>query len=311
LIVAFDDIVSRAEAGADVPKAVADALVGAIGEQSTALTLGTRVPTRTKDSKVPIVASAPSASWVSGDTGLKQTTAADWTPQSLVAEELAAIVPVPDAVLDDSDFPVWDALQPLLARAAARTIDAAVLFGTDAPASFSASLYEDAIAGGSYIVTDTDDPAKAVLQAAEQVGLDGYSATAAAVRNGWEFGAAAANTGALTNNPAGAQAAYPLLLAGLGIRTSPVYWDTTLADAIVADWSKVLIGVRRDFTVEVFRTGVIQDDQGDIVLNLLQQDVSAVRMTMRVGYLLAKPVTGSAELLPSPAALAVPATPES
>jgi hypothetical protein len=47
------------------------------------------------------------------------------------------------------------------------------------------------------------------------------------------------------------------------------------------------------------------------VLNLLQKDVSAVRMTMRVGYLLAKPVTGSAELLPSPAALAVPATPES
>jgi hypothetical protein len=43
----------------------------------------------------------------------------------------------------------------------------------------------------------------------------------------------------------------PVSLAGLGIRTRPVYWDTTLADAIVADWLKVLIGVRRDFTLEV------------------------------------------------------------
>ena len=308
---AYTDLVSRSEVGADVPKVVAEALVTAMNAESVALQLGTRVPTMTKDSKVPIVTSAPEANWVTGDTGLKGVSKADFTPQALVAEELACIIPVPDAVLDDSDFPVWDALQPLLARAAARTIDSAILFGTSAPASFAAPMYEDAIAGGSYVVTDTDDPAKSVLLAAEQVGIDGYSATAAAVRPGWEFGAAAANTTALVANPAGASSAFPLLLAGLGIRTRPAYWDATMADVIVADWSKVLVGIRQDFTVEVFRTGVIQDDQGDIVLNLLQQDTSAVRMVMRVGYLLAKPVTGSAETAQSPVALCVPSTPES
>lgn len=308
---AYDDIVTRAGTGADVPQQVADALVGVMSTESIALQLGTRVPTRTKDSKVPIVTEAPTAGWVTGDTGLKAVSKADFTPQSLVAEELACVVPVPDAVLADTEFPVWDALAPLLARAAARTIDAAVLFGTNAPATFSASLYEDAVAAGNYVVTDTDDLPKSVLLAAEQVGVDGYSATAAAVRPGFEFAAAAGNTTALVANPAGAASPYPLLLAGLGLRTRPVFWDGTLADAIIADWSKVLIGVRQDFTVEVFNTGVITDDQGDIMVNLLQQDVSAVRMVMRVGYLLAKPVSDTEAVTPSPAALCVPTTPES
>ena len=73
----------------------------------------------------------------------------------------------------------------------------------------------------------------------------------------------------------------------------------------------MLVGVRQDSTVEIFRTGVIQDNQGDIVLNLRQQDVSTPRMVMRPGYLLAKSVTGSAEVSQSPVALCVPTTAES
>ncbi|MGB8020032.1 MAG: hypothetical protein WCF04_02260, partial [Candidatus Nanopelagicales bacterium] len=137
---------------------------------------------------------------------------------------------VPNSVLADSEFNVWEALKPLLTRAAARAIDAAILFGTNAPASWTSEcLYAD-----------------------------------------------------------------------------PIYFETTLTDAILADWSKVLVGIRQDLKVQIFDTGVISDADGVVVSNLLQQGMSALRMTMRLGYLLAKPVTAGAG--GSPAGLLQPAT---
>lgn len=303
---AYTDLVGRTDTDATVPKVVADQLITAMTRESVALQLGVRVPTSTKDSKVPVLSAAPEAGWVVGDSGLKNVSKASFAPQSLTAEELAVIVPCPDSVLEDSEYPIWDVLNPLLARAMARKLDAAVCFGVDAPASFSASLYEDALAAGNSVVANAADPAKAVLLAAEQVGVDGYSPTGVVVRNGWQYGAAAANSQALVANPAGAASAFPLLLAGLGIRTEPAFWDAAVADAIVADWSKVLIGIRRDFTIEIFHEGVLQDETGTIVANLIQQDLSAVRCTMRCGYLLGKPVTDTDSITPSPAAVVYP-----
>lgn len=297
----FSDLIERGDTGADLPREVARLIVGDIARQSTALALGTRVPTTTRDSRIPVLTEAPEAFWVQGDTGMKQTSKAAWTPQALVAEELAVLVPVPDNVVADSSFNVWGALRPLLSRAAARKLDAAVIFGTDAPTSWPDSIVAEATAAG-HVVTATSDPAADVLAAAEKVGTAGYSPTAAQVRHGWEFAAAATRTDALTANPVGAGPT-PLILAGMPIWTRPVYFESGY-QAVVADWGSVLIGVREDIRIEVFRTGVITDETGEIVLNLLQQDSSVLRMVMRVGYRLAKTVTNLADDTPGvPAAV--------
>ena len=64
-----------------------------------------RMSTRTRTQ--PVLDSKPIAYWVGGDTGLKQTTKMKWSGLSITAEELAAIVPIPEAVIADSGIPLW------------------------------------------------------------------------------------------------------------------------------------------------------------------------------------------------------------
>ena len=43
-------------------------------------------------------------------------------------------------------------------------------------------------------------------------------------------------------------------------------------------------------TFRVFTEGVISDDEGNVVLNLMQQDAVALRVTARFGWQIANPV---------------------
>ena len=91
---------------------------------------------------------AAQAYWVAGDTGLKQTTEMAWAGVTLVAEELAAIVPVPEAVIDDAEFDLWAEVREGLAEAVGIALDQAVFSGTDKPASWPAAIVPAAIAAG-------------------------------------------------------------------------------------------------------------------------------------------------------------------
>lgn len=87
--------------------------------------------------------------WVSGDTGLKQTSEAAWAGVTLTAEEIACIVPIPEAVIDDASFDVWAELRPALAEAIAQTLDAAAIGGINKPTSWPAAVVPAAIAAGT------------------------------------------------------------------------------------------------------------------------------------------------------------------
>jgi hypothetical protein len=68
-------------------------------------------------------------------------------------------------------------------------------------------------------------------------------------------------------------------------------WDNDAAQLLMGDWSKAIIGVRTDISFKLFTEGVISNGSGAVVMNLMQQDAVAMRMTMRLAYATVNPVT--------------------
>ena len=61
--------------------------------------------------------------------------------------------------------------------------------------------------------------------------------------------------------------------------------------ALAGDFSMAVVGVRQDLRFEVFREGIISDETGKVIQNLMQEDKSALRVTARYGFAVAVPVT--------------------
>jgi hypothetical protein len=49
----------------------------------------------------------------------------------------------------------------------------------------------------------------------------------------------------------------------------------------------VIVGVRQDMEFKILDQAVITDSTGQIIFNLAQQDMKALRVTFRVGYTIA------------------------
>jgi HK97 family phage major capsid protein len=176
----YDSIISRTDADVLIPTDDADAVIAAATQESVALTLFNRAQLSTKVTRQPVMSALPVAYWVSGDTGLKQTTEAAWAGVDLTAEEIACIVPIPENVVDDSSFDVWGELRPARAEAVAQVLDAAAIGGINKPASWPAAIIPAAISAGNAVELGTaTGPQGGVVgdleSAFDQVEADGFS----------------------------------------------------------------------------------------------------------------------------------------
>src|SRR6185369_10209627 len=98
-------------------------------EDSAVLSMFKHRTMSTAQQRMPVLATKPTAYFVTGDTGLKQTTSISWSNKFIDAEELAVIVPVPEKLLDDVDYDIWGEIKPEIVEAMAVALDAAILFG--------------------------------------------------------------------------------------------------------------------------------------------------------------------------------------
>jgi hypothetical protein len=264
-----------------IPTSVASELIAAAEQESVAMRLGnvTRMPSGIES--VPVVSVEPDAEWNSLAARKKSTTI-EWTALRLEAEELAAVLAIPQAFLDDAGFPVWDQVRNRLASAFAKRIDETILFAVSpVPASFPAS----GVIGVAGAALSGADALTSIDLGLAAVGPRGWSRTGSR-RARRSARRSARSTGRSRCRPT-RRRAQPS--TGLPVAIT-AYWDSTKGDAIVGDWSKLVIGVREDLRFETSTDAIIQDAVGAIIANAFQEDLVAMRCYMRVGAAIGLPV---------------------
>lgn len=308
----YTDVLGTTENDPLIPDSIAQIIVEDLPKQSVMLSRARRVPMTTKQHRQPVLASLPSAYWVNGETGLKQTTKATWENKFITAEELAAIVVVPDSYFDDSSIPLWDTIRPLLVEAIGQKVDEAILFGADKPASWPAAIVPGAIAAGNTVEEGfNDDLGADVASVGEKLAKQGYAVNGFASAPGlnWRLiGLRDENGQPIYHAPI--SAGQPGTLYGLPLNeVLNGAWDAEDATIVAADWSKFVIGVRQDISFKIFDQGVISDAEGKVLMNLMQQDSKAIRVVFRVGYQVGNTLNRVAEkagVTPFPAGVVVP-----
>lgn len=286
-----------------VPTPVAQQIIQELPTTSAAMARARRVPMSTKSQRQPVLSVLPAAYFVNGDTGLKQTTGQDWTNLSLVAEEIACIVAIPEAYLDDAQVPIWNEVRPRIVEAIGALFDGAVLFGVNKPATWGDAIVPGvgAFAGrADHIVTagSGDDLAQDVAAVALAIRRDGFGVNGFAAAPGftWELVGMRSSQGVPIYQPTLQQGVSDSgMLYGYPLNESlNAAWDDAGADGaklIMGDWTKAIIGTRQDISFKVFTESVITNAAGDVMLNLMQQDAVALRCVARFGWAVANPVT--------------------
>jgi len=284
---AYNNLTSRTDAQALMPEEVSNAILNDLQSDSAAMTLFRHIPMSRAQVRLPVLSALPTAYFVTGDTGLKQTTEANWANKFLNAEELACIVPIPDAVLEDMEFDAWGSVIPLCRQAIGRALDAAIFFGSNKPASWPVEIATAAAAAGNVVTRGTNAAATggvygdlSALYATIEV--DGYvvDGLAAATTYRGKLRDARSTMGVALDDDFAQEIKEAITYPMRGL------WPTGsgAAEVIAGDFSQGLLGVRRDITIDRSQEAIIQDNTGAIVYNAFQQDMTLVRLTARFAF---------------------------
>lgn len=294
----FNSQTTRVDAGALIPEAVTREIIQSVPEQSAVLRMARRLPNMTRAQlRMPVLSGLVSAYFVSGDTGRKQTTEAAWANKFINAEELAVIVPIPEKVLDDVDYDLWSEIRPRIIEAFGIAIDQAILFGTNAPSDWPDDLLAGATAASHTVTigtvgTDLYDDIMSEDGVIAKVEEDGYmvSGHVAALT----MRAKLRQLRDLQNQPIFVrtmQSSTPYELDGVPLdfpRNGSMIPAT--AQMFSGDWTQLVYAIRQDVTYKLLTEAVIDDGAGNIVFNLPQQDMVALRAVMRLGWQLPNPI---------------------
>lgn len=311
----YDSLVTRAGAGPLFNEDVQRGILSDVAASNPLLQLARRLPNMpTSQRRMPVLSSLATAYFVTGDTGLKQTTEIDWANKYIDAEELAVIVPIPEAVLDDAGYDIWAEVQPEIVNAINYAIIRAVLFGTNIPASWTtnmgaAGLLAAIVAASHTVDLSTqvaagDDLYDTIMGDGGTISLieaDGYMATghiaALAMRGklrGLRESTYNGSTMANINAPIfvnTVQGSSQYALDG-----QPMYFptdgsiDSATALMFTGQWNQLVWAMRQDITFKRLDQAVIQDASGNILYNLAQQDMVALRAVIRLGFALPNPI---------------------
>ena len=292
-------MISRQEAEALIQEQLVSTIFQDAPKSSVFMQMARKLPNMTsKQTRMMVMDMLPTAYWVNGDTGFKQATQAAWDNVYMNAEELAVIVPIPEAVLDDASFDILGEVQPRVVEAIGQSVDSAAIFGVNRPEGWPLDIvsrarqagnnvapgaspdYYDLIMGENGVIAKVEASGHMVTGVLSGMGM---RAKLRGLRT--EYGMPIFQTSM--------QGATQYALDG-----SPMFFptngsfDPSIAQLIVGDFSQAVYAIRQDITVKILDQGVIQDPSTkEIVYNLAQQDMIALRVVFRMGWALPNPAT--------------------
>ena len=266
---------------------VANEIVEGVVRESKALSMFRRVPNMTSDkTKLRVLDSLPIAYFVDESTnnGRKNLTKMAWDKKYINAAELAVIVPIKENVLNDTSIDIWSEVKPRIVEAFGKKIDNAIFNGTDKPADWRAGLIPSIVTAGAE-VTEGDNLYSDINDVMTKVEESGYNVT------GLLGGVGLKGKFRMLTDTTGQP------IKGTEIDSLPKAfldngaWDKTKSILIAGDFSQAVYAIRQDVTYKVLTEAVIQDpSSGDILYNLAQDDMVALRVVMRLGWEIPNPV---------------------
>ena len=259
---------------------------------SKALQLFKRLPNMSsKQTKLRILDSLPIAYFVdeTENNGRKNITKQAWENKYITAAEIAVIVPIKENDLADNDVDLWAQIRPRISEAFARKIDSAMLTGVGKPNDWRKGLIPSIIEVGKE-VNETGELYKDIDAVMAKVEESGYDVS------GLVGGVGLKSKFRLMTDTTG----QPLNTTEIGSLTRTFVnngtWDKTKSTLIAGDFSQAVYSIRQDLTFKLLTEGIIQDpDTGDILYNLAQEDMVALRCVMRIGWEIPNPVNAEDE----------------
>lgn len=293
------NIISRQDAEALIQEQIVSTISQDAPKNSVFMQLARKLPNMTsKQTRIPVLDMLPMAYWVNGDTGFKRTSEQAWDNVFLVAEELAVIVPIPEAVVADASFDIMGEVQPRVMEAIGQCVDAATIFGVNRPAGWRLDILSTARQAGNNVAPgSTPDYYNLIMGEGgviAKVEESGHMVTGAV--SGMSMRAKLRGLKGQDGHPifnSNMQGATQYSLDG-----APMHFpkngsfDQNRAQLIVGDFSQAVYSIRQDITVKILDQGVIQDpNTKEIIYNLAQQDMIALRVVFRMGWALPNPAT--------------------
>lgn len=293
------NITNRADAEAIIREQIVSNIFQDAPKQSVFMSMARKLPNMASNqTRIRVLDFLPTAYWVNGDTGMKQTTRQAWDNVFINAGELAVIVPISDAVLSDAEFDIFGEVTPRVMEAIGQKVDAAVIFGDNRPAEWGLDIISRARQAGNNVSPATGKDYYDLILGENgvfaKVEDDGYGVTGALAP--MNFKSKLRGLRDTTGQPIFKSnmqdvARYSLDGAPITFPENGAFY-ANIAQLVVGDFSQAVYAIRQDITVKILDQGVIQDpDTKEIIYNLAQQDMTALRIVFRMGWALPNPAT--------------------
>ena len=292
-------ITSRADAEAIIREQVVSTIFQDAPKQSVFMSLARKLPNMTSNqTRIRVLDFLPTAYWVNGDTGMKQTSKQAWDNVYINAAELAVIIPIPEAVLDDAESDIFGEITPRVNEAIGQKVDSAIIFGVNRPAEWQNDIVTLARQAGNNVApSGSPDYYNLILGEGgviSKVEEDGYMSTGALASMGMRAklrGIKATDGTPIFKSDMQGSTNYALDGAPMYFPQNGAF-DNTIAQLIIGDFKQAVYAIRQDITVKILDQGVIQDPATkEIAYNLAQQDMVALRVVFRMGWALPNPAT--------------------